>query len=172
MKMLGVAVAADAAIWTGLYFHDSGINDPIDTAEIALIGGVFGLLALVMVIGTPHWSARAAGLLQTSIGTATIFLSSLWIRLHQKFIEIPYNGTTVRIPIRRINEGWIDLGRASFAVGGVLLLYGIVIWIHANWGPRSESQVPLRGIGERRSGRDRRRSATDDIVIEHRSHAA
>lgn len=176
MKMLGVAAAADAVIWTGFYFHESGATDPIDTAEIGLIGGVFSLLVLVMVVGTPHWSARAAGLLETSIGTAVLFGTTLWTRLHQTFIDLPYQGQVYHIPIARPDESLIDLGRATFAVGGVLLLYGIIVWVHANWGPPSDGYAPTHMLSERRSGRDRRlgwgkHTAREDIVVEHKTGA-
>lgn len=114
-----------ALVWFGLYLHASAVppqpSDPIDVAIVVGLAVVLGFAALVMLLGTKTWSARAMGLFLTTSGTAMIYAGAAWVRL----MAPP---GTFRAP-----EWYSDLLRALYLVGAPLLAYGIVIWIQERY---------------------------------------
>lgn len=144
MRRLLTSGIATAVVFSAVHRWGEDIPN-IDRIILAGIGGVFGMAAVIMLAGTPRWSARALGILYTSLATFVLYGGGLtyygW-----------YRGETI--------PGWlIDMGRSLFIVGGVLLAYGLAIWVHENWGP------PARD-GERRMLTRRQIDRERDALLE------
>lgn len=127
MRRLAIGTAAVGVTWGVL--HSFGEEIPnLDRWILTGIGAVFGLASVIMLAGTPRWSARTLGVLFTSLATFVLY-----------GIGLTYYGWYQGQPI----PNWLlDLGRALFVVGGPLLAYGLAVWVHANWGPPSMSGKP------------------------------
>lgn len=126
MRKFWIAFAAVAVVWLLFQRHASGPSDSIDNLIVmGIVMGIaviFAVASLVMILGTPQWSARALGLLLTSMGTSAVYSAGTYSR-HFSHKPAP--------------EWLIDLGRSLYIVGGPLLVYGLAMWVHANWGPPS-----------------------------------
>lgn len=148
MKKLAAASVVTGAVWVALQFHESKpIDDPVDSFEVLLISSTFTLAAAVMVLGTPKWSARALGLFFTSIGTGVLFGVSAWVRFTSHKVPVPLPDGDVRyIPSKTPNEHLLDLGRACYLIGGLLLLYGIATWVRGKWFPHRHPYDPTMEI--------------------------
>lgn len=141
-------LATSGVVTAGVFYavHRWGENVPnMDRVILAGIGIVFGLAAAIMLAGTPRWSARALGILYTSLATFVLY-----------GIGLTYYGWYRGVPL----PNWvIDLGRSLFIVGGPMLAYGLLVWLHVNWGP------PGR-VGERRQMVRRQEDRDRDELIQ------
>lgn len=123
MRKLWIGLSAVAIVWLLFQRHTSTPDDPIDNLIVLGIAVIFAVASLVMILGTSKWSARALGLLLTSMGTSAVYSAGTYSR-HFSHNPAP--------------EWLIDLGRSLYIVGGPLLVYGLAMWVHANWGPPSK----------------------------------
>ncbi|MCC6596864.1 MAG: hypothetical protein IT477_10190 [Rhodanobacteraceae bacterium] len=133
MRKFWCGVIAVALVWGLFHRHPTQPDDPIDNLIVSGIALIFALASVVMIAGTSRWSARALGLLLTSMGTAVLYGAAMYSR---------------NVSHKPSPEWVVDLSRSLYVVGGPLLVYGLVVWMHNYWGPPSWHDA--NGLGERR----------------------
>lgn len=129
MKRVLATLTLTGIVWAMLQLHDSNTRDPIDDAMIVTIAMTFWFAAAVMLIGKKgsQWSARATGILLTTLATAYFYSLVLYGR---RFADAP------------APEWATDVLRSLLMVGGPLFLYGLITWTWVHWRVRRPTDDP------------------------------
>jgi hypothetical protein len=119
---LGYFVALVGVVWCLLIIRGS---TPFQDKWILLgIGSIFGLAALVMLIGTRYWTIRGLGLFGTLTADCLFYLAFAFPRWG--WAEPPGND-------------YLSVVRALFITGGTLLLISLFMWLfRTRFGTRPE----------------------------------
>ena len=122
MKLLASGIAATGAVWAALYTQPEPLSPGlVDKAIVSEISIVFWFGAVVMLASRRSWTIRAVGLFLTSVGIAALF----GLSAHTLWFSRPSDG---------VREAFIDLGRATLAIGGLLLFVGLSEYSYRRWG--------------------------------------
>ena len=108
----GMWLLAVAGVWGLFQLHSS--TQEQDARLLLSVSIVYGVGILVMLIGTDEWTARNLGLFSTI--TADALLYGLGALAALRYID-------------PVDEPEVDLIRALFAIGGTLLLIGLLRWM-------------------------------------------
>lgn len=119
---LGYFLIAVGIVWSLLIWR--GSTPFQDKWILLMIGTVYALAALVMLIGTRYWTIRGLGLLGTLTGDCLFYMAFAFPRWG--WAEPPGND-------------YLNIVRALFIVGGLLLLSGLCAWLwRTRFGTRDE----------------------------------
>ena len=115
-------------VWWLFHLHPTTPYNRIDAFVLGYVSLVFGLAALIMMLGRrlSDWTARAVGLLLTSVGSSMIYGGALWNRLHLGPCPPGYPAD-MTCPATS-PEWWTDTIRTLYIVGGTFLLFGLAVW--------------------------------------------
>lgn len=102
------ATAAIAALY--YWIGENNAHDQISAGVIALS---FGLAAIIVLIFTERWSWRAVGVMIAMAGTSIVY-TLIWGRANDLFAANPLLTRSIL--------------RASLDLGGLLLLFGLIVW--------------------------------------------
>lgn len=100
-------------VWVWLHYQWPSNWHPDDPHILIGIGVVYGVAAVVMMIGTEEWSLRSLGLLATVVADMGLYGRS---------------GVAQMRWVQPFNQWELNLLRALFIVGGVLLTIGLIRW--------------------------------------------
>ena len=155
-RTFALGVGATAIIWLALLAYDTGTSTALDQVIATFIALLYLGVCLHMLVdrGVRIWSASAVGIFLGAVG---------WIVLFARF---EYGWAIGRLSSGE-SQGWLDLVRACVLVGGPMLAVSLIRFRlekrrtgePAVPGELLTVETPAYIGPERRSGRDRRRSA-------------
>lgn len=125
-RLLGT-LAIVGVIWVLLQFHDSSQDSLTDALIFGSISLVFSFAVIVMIIGTPIWSARSMGLLLSSCATSILYAGAVYARINAKPIPEPV----------------VDLGRSFYVVASPLIAFGITMWVITHWTMEEDTEIRI-----------------------------